>query len=136
MATRMAALLLLRRLAAGGAGPRLQQPYAGLATAAAKHDALGTAGEESGGPGKGNRNRWMELPPFAPADASAAARAIFRGEGGDEQEGSSNSTAIRWVRRCCPQLPTSLVQKLFRLRKVHTTCSTKCALEFPPLIKT
>jgi hypothetical protein len=71
----------------------------------------------------------MELPPFAPVDAAAAARAIFRGEGGDEKEEGSNSTAIKWVRRCCPQLPASLVQKLFRLRKVCTTCSTKCAIE-------
>ncbi|KAM0844803.1 hypothetical protein ACQ4PT_056817 [Festuca glaucescens] len=124
MTTRLAALLLLRRLAAGGAVPRLQQPYASLATAAARHDALDTVGEESGGPDKGNKNRWMELPPFAPVDAAAAARAIFRGEGGDEKKGSSNSTAIRWVRRCCPQLPASLVQKLFRLRKVKKNAVT------------
>uniref|UniRef100_A0ACD5YGZ2 Uncharacterized protein n=1 Tax=Avena sativa TaxID=4498 RepID=A0ACD5YGZ2_AVESA len=124
MTTRMAALLLLRRLAAGGAVPRLQQPCACLATAAARHDAPETVGEESGGPDKGNKNRWMELPPFAPVDAAAAARAIFRGEGGDENEGSSNSTAIRWVRRCCPQLPASLVQKLFRLRKIKKNAVT------------
>ncbi|KAF7058261.1 hypothetical protein CFC21_065360 [Triticum aestivum] len=114
----MAALLLLRRLAAGGAVARLQQPYAGLATAAARQEALDSTSEESGRPDKGNKNRWMELPPFTPVDAAAAARAIFRGQGGDEIEGSSNSTAIRWVRRCCPHLPASLVQKLFRLRKV------------------
>ena len=124
MTTRMAALLLLRRLAAGGAVTRLQQPYAGLATAAARQDALDATGEESGRPDKGNKNRWMELPPFAPVDAAAAARAIFRGQGGDEIEGNSNSTAIRWVRRCCPHLPASLVQKLFRLRKVKKNAVT------------
>ncbi|KAM3256465.1 hypothetical protein ACQJBY_049121 [Aegilops geniculata] len=124
MTTRMAALLLLRRLAAGGAVARLQQPYAGLATAAARQDALEATGEDSGRPDKGNKNRWMELPPFAPVDAAAAARAIFRGQGGDEIEGSSNSTAIRWVRRCCPHLPASLVQKLFRLRKVKKNAVT------------
>ncbi|CAM0950627.1 unnamed protein product [Alopecurus aequalis] len=124
MTTRIAAFLLLRRLAAGGAVPRLHQPYAGLTTAAARHEALDTVGEESGGPDKGNKNRWMELPPFAPVDAAAAARAIFRGEAGDENEGSSHSTAIRWVRRCCPQLPASLVQKLFRLRKVKKNVVT------------
>lgn len=120
----MAALLLLRRLAAGGAVARLQQPYAGLATAASRQDALDATREESGQPDKGNKNRWMELPPFAPVDAAAAARAIFRGQGGDEIEGSSNSTAIRWVRRCCPDLPASLVQKLFRLRKVKKNAVT------------
>ncbi|XP_044949473.1 RNA pseudouridine synthase 4, mitochondrial isoform X2 [Hordeum vulgare subsp. vulgare] len=124
MTTRMAALLLLRRLAAGGAVARLQQPYAGLATAASRQDALDATREESGQPDKGNKNRWMELPPFAPVDAAAAARAIFRGQGGDEIEGSSNSTAIRWVRRCCPDLPASLVQKLFRLRKVKKNAVT------------
>ncbi|VAI30637.1 unnamed protein product [Triticum turgidum subsp. durum] len=124
MTTRMAALLLLRRLAAAGAVARLQQPYAGLATAAARQDALDATGEESGRPDKGNKNRWMELPPFTPVDAAAAARAIFRGQGGDEIEGSSNSTAIRWVRRCCPHLPASLVQKLFRLRKVKKNAVT------------
>ncbi|VAI16465.1 unnamed protein product [Triticum turgidum subsp. durum] len=120
----MAALLLLRRLAAGGAVARLQQPYAGLATAAARQEALDSTSEESGRPDKGNKNRWMELPPFTPVDAAAAARAIFRGQGGDEIEGSSNSTAIRWVRRCCPHLPASLVQKLFRLRKVKKNAVT------------
>lgn len=131
----MAALLYLRRRAAavvGGAVPKPREQLAGLATAA-RHDALdgGGRGGEGGG-GERNKSRWVELPPFAPLDAAAAARAIYQGvEGGDR--GSSNSTAIRWVRRCCPHLPASLVQKLFRLRKVRTTCSTKCTIAFLPL---
>ncbi|KQJ86875.1 hypothetical protein BRADI_4g08187v3 [Brachypodium distachyon] len=111
----MAAFLLLRRQV-GGALPRLQQPYARLSTAAARQDTL-DAGCTGSKEDRGNKNRWRELPPFAPLDITAAARAILRGKGGEAEE-TSSSTAIRWVRRCCPDLPASLVQKLFRLRKV------------------
>ncbi|KAL5206561.1 hypothetical protein ABZP36_034770 [Zizania latifolia] len=113
----MAALLCLRRRAAAalaGAAPKPQ----GLATAA-RHGALG-CGDGGGEAGERSKNPWVQLPPFAPLDTAAAAEAISReGSGGDGQGGAgSNATAIRWVRRCCPHLPTSLVQKLFRLRKV------------------
>ncbi|XP_039794350.1 RNA pseudouridine synthase 4, mitochondrial isoform X2 [Panicum virgatum] len=112
MATRMAALLFRRRAAAAAPKP-LQHYVAGLSTAAG-HDVLDDGGCSGGG--EGNRKRWLELPPYTPLDANTAARAISRGGGG---EGAcSNATAIRWVRRCCPHMPASLVQKLFRLRKV------------------
>ena len=113
MATRMAALLFRRRAAAAAPKP-LQHYVAGLSTAAG-HDVLDDGGCSGGG--EGNRKRWLELPPYTPLDANTAARAISRGGGG---EGAcSNATAIRWVRRCCPHMPASLVQKLFRLRKVR-----------------
>ncbi|KAG8049409.1 hypothetical protein GUJ93_ZPchr0009g958 [Zizania palustris] len=113
----MAALLYLRRRAAAalaGAAPKPQ----GLATAA-RHGALG-CGDGGGEEGQRSKNPWVQLPPFAPLDTAAAAGAISRGGGGGDGQGGagSNATAIRWVRRCCPHLPTSLVQKLFRLRKV------------------
>ncbi|RLN35670.1 RNA pseudouridine synthase 4, mitochondrial-like [Panicum miliaceum] len=118
MATRTAALLFRRRAAEAAPKP-LQQYVAGLSTAAG-HDVLDDGGRSDGG--EGNRKQWMELPPFAPLDANAAARAISRGGGG---EGAcSNATAIRWVRRCCPHMPASLVQKLFRLRKVKRNLLT------------
>ncbi|KQJ86879.1 hypothetical protein BRADI_4g08187v3 [Brachypodium distachyon] len=117
----MAAFLLLRRQV-GGALPRLQQPYARLSTAAARQDTL-DAGCTGSKEDRGNKNRWRELPPFAPLDITAAARAILRGKGGEAEE-TSSSTAIRWVRRCCPDLPASLVQKLFRLRKVKKNALT------------
>ncbi|TVU10714.1 hypothetical protein EJB05_44259 [Eragrostis curvula] len=107
MAIMTAALLFLRRQ-----GPK---SLASLSTAA------GHAALDSGG-GEEKKKRWVELPPFAPLDANAAARAISRGDGG---EGTfSNATAIRWVRQCCPHLPTSLVQKLFRQRKVKKNSVT------------
>lgn len=117
MAIRTAALLFRSRAAAAAAAaaPKpLQQHFAGLSTAAG-NVTLDDSGHIGGG--EENKKRWVELPPFAPLDANAAARAISRGDGG---EGAcSNATAIRWVRRCCPHLPASLVQKLFRLRKVR-----------------
>ncbi|OEL24838.1 RNA pseudouridine synthase 4, mitochondrial [Dichanthelium oligosanthes] len=121
MAMRTAALLFWRRAAAAAAAPKpLKQHVAVLSTAAAGHDALDDGGRIGGG--EGNRKRWVELPPFAPLDANAAARAVCRGDGG---EGAcSNATAIRWVRRCCPHMPASLVQKLFRLRKVKRNLLT------------
>ncbi|CAD6219960.1 unnamed protein product [Miscanthus lutarioriparius] len=119
MAIRTAALLFRRGAAAAAAPKPLQQYFAGLSTAVG-HVTLDDGGRIGGG--EENKKRWMELPPFAPLDANAAARAISRGDGG---EGAcSNATAIRWVRRCCPHLPASLVQKLFRLRKVKKNLVT------------
>jgi hypothetical protein len=108
MAMRTAALLFLRRRAS----KPLEQCAASLSTAAG-HAALDVASEE------GNKKRWVELPPFAPLDTNAAGRAISRGHDGGEGT-NSNATAIKWVRRCCPHVPASLVQKLFRQRKVRT----------------
>ncbi|CAN6223328.1 unnamed protein product [Urochloa humidicola] len=117
MAMRAAALLFRRRAAAA---PTLLKQYAAGLSTAAGNDVL-DGGRPSGG-GEGNRKRWLELPPFAPLDANAAARAISRADGGDGA--CSNSTAIKWVRRCCPHMPASLVQKLFRLRKVKRNLLT------------
>ncbi|KAL6863793.1 hypothetical protein ACP4OV_016696 [Aristida adscensionis] len=121
MATKAAALLFFRRRAAAVATKPQGPCAAGLATAAGHG---GLESRRGGRCGEGNKNRWVELPPFAPLDANAAARAISQGgEGAGAGAGagggsSPNATAIRWVRRCCPNLPASLVQKLFRLRKV------------------
>uniref|UniRef100_A0A0D9XBF3 Pseudouridine synthase RsuA/RluA-like domain-containing protein n=1 Tax=Leersia perrieri TaxID=77586 RepID=A0A0D9XBF3_9ORYZ len=116
----MAALHLRRRAAAALA---CVAPKPQWLSTAARHGALGgEAGERSKSP-------WVQLPPFAPFDTAAAARAIARGGGGGgggngEGGAVADSTAIKWVRRCCPQLPTSLVQKLFRLRKVKKNVVT------------
>ncbi|KAL6638867.1 hypothetical protein ACP70R_023503 [Stipagrostis hirtigluma subsp. patula] len=109
-------LFFRRRAAAAATATKPQQPCAaGLATAA-RHDALDSGGGARCG--EGSKNRWVELPPFAPLDANAAARAISGGGGGGGGGEGSDATAVRWVRRCCPNLPASLVQKLFRQRKV------------------
>jgi hypothetical protein len=113
MAIRMPALIFRRRAAAAAPKP-IQQYLAGLSTAV-EHVIPEDNGHIAGG--EENKKRWVELPRFAPLDANATARAIYRGDGG---EGACfNATAIRWVRHCCPHVPASLVQKLFRLRKVR-----------------
>ncbi|KAI7753295.1 hypothetical protein M8C21_022091 [Ambrosia artemisiifolia] len=67
------------------------------------------------------QGKWLTLPPFiTTVNGSSLGKHISgrqqsSGEGGD----ASNTTAIKWVMRCCPQLPRSLVQKLFRLRQVR-----------------
>ncbi|KAK3132554.1 hypothetical protein QOZ80_6AG0524400 [Eleusine coracana subsp. coracana] len=127
MAMMTATRLVLRRRAL-----RPLEQYAATLSTAAGHAALDS------GSGEGKKKRWVELPPFAPLDANVAARAISRGDG----EGPcSNATAIRWVRRCCPHLPASLVHKLFRQRKVKKnfvtadTCSTDASAEHVQLRK-
>uniref|UniRef100_A0A7N0T4T4 Pseudouridine synthase RsuA/RluA-like domain-containing protein n=1 Tax=Kalanchoe fedtschenkoi TaxID=63787 RepID=A0A7N0T4T4_KALFE len=66
---------------------------------------------EDGSPGK-----WYELPTYTPSITPSSL--------GKELCGGSSSpggdlTAVKWVLRCCPHLPRSLVQKLFRLRQVR-----------------
>ncbi|KAM0942753.1 hypothetical protein DsansV1_C14g0130481 [Dioscorea sansibarensis] len=61
--------------------------------------------------------KWLSLPPFSPPiDSSLVAKEIA---GQASLEKREPITALKWVRRCCPELPMSLVQKLFRLRKVR-----------------
>ncbi|KAJ3693308.1 hypothetical protein LUZ60_008788 [Juncus effusus] len=65
-----------------------------------------------------DRPRWLELPPFSPRlDAAAIARRIS-GDGRKKDDDGVGVTALKWVRRCCPQIPVSFVQKSFRLRQV------------------
>jgi len=65
---------------------------------------------------KDDFKKWVTLPPFTPQmDASSIGREIV----GRISTGKGEPiTALKWVRRCCPHLPMSLVQKLFRLRQV------------------
>ncbi|ONK70293.1 uncharacterized protein A4U43_C05F32240 [Asparagus officinalis] len=67
--------------------------------------------------GQDNFHKWVTLPPFSPQmDASSIGREIA---GRNPIGRGEPITALKWVRRCCPQLPMSLVQKLFRLRQVR-----------------
>ncbi|KAG1327159.1 putative RNA pseudouridine synthase 4, mitochondrial-like [Cocos nucifera] len=91
------------------------QRYSYTTTIASSSSYSSALEEEAEGRKKG---RWLTLPPFAPpVDASTVGKAIASGRrpaGEDEP-----TTALKWVRRCCPYLPMSLVQKLFRLREVR-----------------
>ncbi|KAK2985839.1 hypothetical protein RJ640_018705 [Escallonia rubra] len=78
----------------------------------------------TGGENGNKKDKWFTLPPFASTiDGSAIGKDISRRRSGNRGESpTSTTTALKWVTRCCPQLPRSLVQKLFRLRQV-TCCS-------------
>lgn len=67
---------------------------------------------------KEKNNPWLILPPFSPtADGCSIGKKLY----GRPDE--TNTTALKWITKCCPQLPRSLVQKLFRLRQVRKECS-------------
>ncbi|KAJ8446707.1 hypothetical protein Cgig2_002869 [Carnegiea gigantea] len=69
---------------------------------------------------KSNKGKWVTLPPFnTTIDSNSLGKRLI-GKGNEPIE--SNTTAIKWVLRCCPHLPRSLVQKLFRLRQVRREC--------------
>jgi hypothetical protein len=80
-----------------------------------------SAQEQEEDPCANGRSKWLELSPFAPQiDTAALARKISgeRAAGKSHESEATKTSAIKWVRRCCPDLPLSLVQKLFRLRQV------------------
>ncbi|KAL0559735.1 hypothetical protein IC582_000102 [Cucumis melo] len=66
-------------------------------------------------------NRWFTLPPYtATVNASILGNRILnRGAQAEVETSTAAITALKWVIHCCPELPRSLVQKLFRLRKVR-----------------
>ncbi|ESQ47954.1 hypothetical protein EUTSA_v10020633mg [Eutrema salsugineum] len=73
------------------------------------------------------RGKWLTLPPFSPTiDAAAVGKELF--SDGDSVKASSDgsTTALRWILRCRPDLPRTLVQKLFRLRQVRREMSLSC----------
>ncbi|KZV33213.1 RNA pseudouridine synthase 4, mitochondrial-like [Dorcoceras hygrometricum] len=80
--------------------------------------ALAADGEKSGQEGEG---KWLILPPFTRfADGSEIGKLISRK---NDSASSSTTTALKWILTCCPHLPRSLVQKLFRLRQVRRESS-------------
>ncbi|CAN4107758.1 unnamed protein product [Withania somnifera] len=66
------------------------------------------------------KGKWFTLPPFTVTVDGASLGRELAGVKIDVKENSTNNvTALKWVQRCCPELPKSLVQKLFRLRQVR-----------------
>lgn len=79
--------------------------------------------------------KWFTLPSFTAAVNGAAVGKELsrnRSNGGrgtitntaSAAADTTTTTALKWVTRCCPELPRSLVQKLFRLRQVATLAPT------------
>ena len=61
------------------------------------------------------KGQWLKLPPYSSSiNPSLVGKAISR----RSLVSDTSTTALKWVLQCCPHLPRSLVQKLFRLRQV------------------
>ncbi|XP_071729954.1 RNA pseudouridine synthase 4, mitochondrial [Rutidosis leptorrhynchoides] len=70
------------------------------------------------------KSKWLTLPPYnITVDAASLGKVIAGTRKLTGESDASTTTAIKWVMRCCPQLPRSLVQKLFRLRQVRRQTS-------------
>ncbi|GAB2291709.1 hypothetical protein Dimus_025960 [Dionaea muscipula] len=68
------------------------------------------------------KEKWFTLPPFSSTvDASSLGKKLETGSDAATPT-ISTTTALKWVLRCCPQLPRSLVHKLFRIRQVRREC--------------
>ena len=89
-----------------------QSPYTTTATAAA--DAVTESNYEK------KKGKWFTLPPFGSSiDGADLGKELARkGDTATAGGDTTTTTALKWVLRCCPQLPRSMVQKLFRLRQV------------------
>ncbi|MCD7472518.1 hypothetical protein HAX54_013776 [Datura stramonium] len=70
------------------------------------------------------KGKWFTLPPFtATVNGAALGRELAGGKLEVKENSTNTMTALKWVQRCCPELPKSLVQKLFRLRQVRRESS-------------
>ncbi|KAL6209851.1 hypothetical protein ACLB2K_020790 [Fragaria x ananassa] len=72
-------------------------------------------------------NKWFTLLPFTDTvNGAALGRELSRSVGRDgyaKPSAAAATTALKWVTRCCPEIPRSLVHKLFRLRQVRREAS-------------
>ncbi|GMJ05588.1 hypothetical protein like AT3G19440 [Hibiscus trionum] len=68
-------------------------------------------------------SKWFTLPPFAKTINASELGAKLAGKSHLKSPSTAASayetTALKWVLKCCPKLPRNLVQKLFRLRQVR-----------------
>ncbi|PNX74186.1 RNA pseudourine synthase 4 mitochondrial-like, partial [Trifolium pratense] len=55
-------------------------------------------------------SKWLTLPPVSMTTTVV---------NGNQLTSSTSTTALKWVIRCCPQLPKTLIHKLFRLKQVR-----------------
>ncbi|KAK5843956.1 RNA pseudouridine synthase 4, mitochondrial [Gossypium arboreum] len=69
-------------------------------------------------------SKWFTLPPFAKTVSASElgaklARKNHLKSATSAETSTYKTTALKWVLKCCPELPRNLVQKLFRLRQVR-----------------
>lgn len=67
------------------------------------------------------KNGWLRLPPFDMCPASSVVGKIMAmpSEEAEKAPIPVTTTVMKWIRRCCPGVPVTLLHKLFRLRKVY-----------------
>ncbi|XP_021282429.1 RNA pseudouridine synthase 4, mitochondrial [Herrania umbratica] len=73
--------------------------------------------KDGGNSEKKKKNKWFTLPPFTKTVHASVLGAKLAGK--PHSKAANETTVVKWVMRCCPELPKSLVQKLFRLRQVR-----------------
>ncbi|XP_062090286.1 RNA pseudouridine synthase 4, mitochondrial isoform X2 [Humulus lupulus] len=87
-------------------------------------------------PGEKNDSKWFTLPPYTDTVNGTALGQELAGRWRESRKYAINAsetpksatavastTALKWILQCCPDLPRSLVQKLFRLRQVRRESS-------------
>ncbi|WCJ17770.1 hypothetical protein M5689_000163 [Euphorbia peplus] len=80
-------------------------------------------GTEDGSNENEKKGKWFTLPPYTSTiSGSSLGRAIAASK---PDESGNETTALKWILRCCPELPRNLVQKLFRLRQVRRESSNQ-----------
>ncbi|WJX54537.1 hypothetical protein P8452_40407 [Trifolium repens] len=57
-------------------------------------------------------SKWLTLPPVSTTTTTTVVS-------NQQLTSSSSTTALKWIIRCCPQLPKTLIHKLFRLKQVR-----------------
>ncbi|MCL7047689.1 hypothetical protein MKW94_017895 [Papaver nudicaule] len=109
------------------------QGGASYATAAVKSEEEEEEKSCSSNDKKKNTGKWFTLPPYTPNanDVVSVSKEFSRVQrqkiGEEASEPKSTMTAMKWVTRCCPRIPRSLIQKLFRLRQVRRDCVDSAA---------
>ncbi|XWS54741.1 hypothetical protein CRYUN_Cryun10bG0115000 [Craigia yunnanensis] len=72
---------------------------------------------DEGNSEKKKESKWFTLPPFAKTVNASVLRAKLARK--PHLKATDETTALKWVLKCCPELPRNLIQKLFRLRQVR-----------------
>ncbi|KAL1118072.1 hypothetical protein V6Z11_D01G008000 [Gossypium hirsutum] len=88
------------------------------------HCSTTTEFSDEGNSEKKKESKWFTLPPFAKTvNASELGAKLARKNhlksATSAETSAYETTALKWVLKCCPELPRNLVQKLFRLRQVR-----------------
>lgn len=108
----------IRRPPPSSAGDAASASLSSFKQRGAHHSAVVNSQEE----GKNmNSGKWFALPPYdSSVNTSKMAKELLGNRIEGDSTSTSSMTALKWILRCCPQLPRSLLQKLFRLRQVYS----------------